>query len=114
MKRTMMKIRMNENKEIYTTRIIAVHSDDGGGSQYGIIGTILGLITVLNPGKWLTWNICTGDGTVYHILRSVGHLDVKITEIFFWNLVSKKKIVNILILVQVKAERAGGKGNVNN
>ena len=84
----------------------------GVGSQYGIIGTILGLITVPNPGKWLTWNICTGDGTVYHILRSVGHSDVKITEIFFWNIVSRKK--NILILVQVKAERAGGKGNVNN
>ena len=64
----------------------------GVGSQYGIIGTILGLITVPNPGKWLTWNICTGDGTVYHILRSVGHSDVKTTEIFFWNLVSKKKL----------------------
>ena len=116
MKRAMVKIRRGENEEIYTTRIIAVHSDDGGvGSQYGIIGTILGLITVRNPDKWLTWNICTGDGTVYHILRSVGHSDVKVTKIFFWNIFSQKKnIVNILILVQVKAERAGGKGNVNN
>ena len=63
----------------------------GVGSQYGIIGTILGLITVPNPGKWLTWNICTGDGTVYHILRSVGHSDVKETEILFWSIFSRKK-----------------------
>ena len=92
MKRTMMKIRRGENEEIYTTRIIAVHSDDGGvGSQYGIIGTILGLITVRNPGKRLTWNIYTGDGTVYHILRSVGHPDVKVTEIFFGILFPERK-----------------------
>ena len=63
----------------------------GVGSQYGIIGTILGLITVPNPGKWLTWNICTGDGTVYRILRSVGHPDVKVTEIFFGILFPERK-----------------------
>ena len=63
----------------------------GVGSQYGIVGTILGLITVRNTGKRLTWNIYTGDGTVYHILRSVGHSDVKVTKILFWNIFSRKK-----------------------
>ena len=92
MKRTMMEIRRGENEEIYTTGIIAVHSDNVGEvPQYGIIGTILGLITVPNPGKWLAWNICTGDGTVYHILRSVGHPDVKVTEIFFGILFPERK-----------------------